>query len=335
MLYFYDNILVILFSGVCLLAFCSCLRKRNKTSAYIAGLFFCLLLNQLATSMVEFLPEFARIYDTFYVTMPIFNTINAISIAVCLLSLSYECVPDRPIPSYEYFILAGFGLLLLLVPTLANTLFHLFLYSSALLFYLLYRGIWFCFLIHQKIPKSLHAHNPGMIHILSFIAPLLLLLGLTENYVNIFDLCSHGGTYSYRIFSFDFLFGLISVFCIRAYAQKETAPQTCEAQIPSLSSIITESRSSISPGTEIGIFHTFCSAYSLTLREQTILAELLHHATYQQISDKLLISSFTVKSHVHHICKKTGVISKQNICEFYERYKNSLPDDDIHSLPSS
>ena len=335
MLYLYDNILVILFSGVCLLAFSSSLRKRNKTSACIAGLFFCLLLNQLVLSMVEFMPEFAHIYNALYETMPIFNTINAISIAVCLLSLSYECVPDRPIPSYEYFILIGFGLLLLLVPTLTNSLFHLFLYSSALLFYLLYRGIWFCFLIYPKVPKSLHANNPGMVHILSFIATLLLLLGLAENYVNIFDLYSHRGTYSYRNFSFDFLFGLISVFCIHTYMQKEIAPQTCEAQIRSLSSIITESQPSISPGTEIGVFHTFCSAYSLTLREQTILAELLHHATYQQISDKLLISSFTVKSHVHHICKKTGVKSKQNICVFYERYKNSLSDDSLHSLPFS
>lgn len=335
MLFLYNNILVILFSGVCLLAFCSGLRNRNKTSAYIAGLFFCLLLNQLVISMVEFLPEFARIYNELYGTMPIFNTINAISIAVCLLSLSYECSPNKLIRPYEYVILVGLSLILLLVPILRNSLFHLFLYSSALLFYLFYRAIWFCFLLHQKMPKSLQAHNSGMIHTFSFIAPLLLLLGLAENYSNIFHLHSGGVYHSYRIFSFDFLFGLVSVFCIHTYAQKKIAPQTCEAQTSSLPSIITESRASISPGTEIGIFHTFCNTYSLTLREQTILAELLQHATYQQISDKLLISSFTVKSHVHHICEKTGVISRQNICEFYERYKSSLFDDNLSSLPLS
>lgn len=334
MLYFYNNILVILFSGVCLLALCSCLRKRSMTSAYIAGLFFCLLLNQLVTSMVEFVPEFARIYNAFYETMPIFNTINSISLAICLMKLSYECVPDKPIRPYEYLILVSFGLILLLVPTLTNSHFHLFLYSSALLFYVLYRGIWFCFLVRPLIQKPLHALNPGMIHILSLIVPLFLVLGLVENYVNIFYLSSHGGTYSYRIFSFDFLFSLISVFCIHTYAQ-EKAPQNCEAQITSLPAISMESQSGISPETEVGIFHTFCSAYSLTLREQTILAELLHHATNQQISDKLLISSFTVKSHVHHICQKTGVKSKQSLGEFYERYKNSLPDDNPHSLPFS
>lgn len=335
MLYFYNDILIILFSGVCLLAFCTYLNKWNKTSAYIAGLFFCLLLNQLVTSMVEFLPQFANIYDTFYITMPIFNTIHAVFVAICVLNLSYACIPDKPIPPYEYVILVGFGLILLLAPTLTNRPWHLFLYSSALLFYLLYRGIWFRFLVHPRIPEPLHALNPAIMQMLSFINPLLILAGLAENYVNIFYRYANGGTLSYRNFSFDFLFGLVSGFCIYAYVQKEIAPQKCEAQIPSLLPNIIETQSNNSPGTEIGIFHTFCSTYSLTPREQTILEEILHQATDLEISDKLLISSFTVKSHVHHICKKTGVISRQNLCEFYESYKDSLPDDILHSLPLS
>ncbi len=313
LLYLYDNLLVILYACACLMAFCGYLNKRDKAPVTITVLFFCLLLNQLITSMAEFIPEFAHVYDAAYRNMPVFNTVISTVIAICLLDLFYLLVPDKKISRCEYIILLVFFLILLVIPTLKNSLVNLFLYSAVFLLYLLYRGITFCYLLHKK--SRIH-------YIYSCAAVLLPLSGLIENFVKIFYRSS-SGIDSYRIFSLDFLFGSAAASCIYTYMQKKAAPRGWEAAAKSR---ISESASCIQSGGEMDIFNSFCEAYGLTPREQTILSELLNHATYRQISDKLLISFFTVKTHVHSIRQKTGVRSKRELSELYERYKDPHPE---------
>lgn len=58
---------------------------------------------------------------------------------------------------------------------------------------------------------------------------------------------------------------------------------------------------------------TYGERHGLTLREQEILTMLLHDKSNQIIASELHVSLGTVKTHVHHILKKTGAESRQEV----------------------
>lgn len=270
------------------MAFCEYLRKRDRTSVYVTVLFLCLLSNQLITSMAEFIPEFARIYDDAYRNMPVFNTVFSTVTAICLLNLTYSLTPDKKNVPGEYIILLGFILILLVIPTLMNNPVNLFLYSAVFPLYLFFRGIVFCRLLHKKSPLLSQGLSCDAYHMISFAAVFFPLTGLMENFVKIFFHSPQSGIYSHRIFSLDFLFGLAAASGIYAFMQKKTAPKRREAAARSQ---IAEKVSCTESGEEMEVFHAFCEAYGLTPREQTILSELLDQAACPQISDK--------QTHIH------------------------------------
>ena len=150
LLYLYDNILLILYFGVCLLAFCRYLSERYRISACMSALYLCLSVSQLVASMAEFLPEFGRFYKAVYFSMPVWNTVISISAAICLLSLVYQLKHISKLPFHEYMILCMFIFFLLLIPTLNSSRTTLFLYSSLFPLYLLYRSFSFHTLVSQS-----------------------------------------------------------------------------------------------------------------------------------------------------------------------------------------
>ncbi len=303
--YLYNNLIVILYSGTCLLEFSNYLKKPNKKAVYLSVLFFCLLLNQLIISMTEFIPRFSRIYDAFYLNMPVFSTVVFLLTALCLLNLFLLMKPDKKAAGTESVILSVLCLLLLLIPTLKNSLTNRFFYTAVYLLYLLYRGVLFYFYLHKKSLVQPHGSYCRVSNIFSYLFILFPILGLIESFIEIFYFNSKTNPISHRLISLDFLFGISAVFRICTYLHKEAASLTCEAATDSFK------------------IYAFCNTYALTKREQTILTELLRQKTHQQISDKLLISSFTVKTHVHNICQKTAVKSKHELCALYENYKEN------------
>ena len=303
LLYLYDNILLILYFGVCLLAFCRYLSERCCSAASLSALYLCLSVNQLVAAMAEFLPEFGRFYQAVYFTMPVWNTVISISAAICLLNLGYQLNHTSKLPFHEYMILCIFIFLLLLIPTLKSSSTTLFLYSSLFPLSLIYRGFSFYALMNQAASLSVL---------------LFSLSGIIENYIRIFVFPARSGRFFCRIFSIDLLFGLSALVYICFFLKKTAALHTCKAAVNSREQV---PESFASPDTETASYYSFCKSYSLTLREQTILTELLNHTTDQQISAKLLISSFTVRSHVHNLLKKTGSNSRQELYALYESSK--------------
>lgn len=318
LLYLYDNILLILYFGACLLAFCRYLSERCCISASLSALYLCLSVNQFVEAMAEFLPEFGRFYQTVYFTMPVWNTFISITAAICLLYLSYQLNHTSKLPFHEYLILCIFIFLLLLIPTLKSSRTTLFLYSSLFPLALLYRGFSFHILINQAACSPSKKGGGDFRPALSPFILLFSLSGIIENYIRIFVLPVRSGLSLCRIFSIDFLFGLSALVYICFFLQKTAALHTCKAAVNSQEQV---TESFASPDTESACYYSFCKAYSLTLREQTILTELLNRTTDEQISAKLLISAFTVHSHVHNLLKKTGTKSRQELYTLYENAK--------------
>ena len=186
---------------------------------------------------------------------------------------------------------------LLLIPTLNSCSTTLLLYSSLFPLYLLYRSFSF--------------HTLVMSRSVLFFS----LLGILENYIRIFIFPAGNSLPICRIFSIDILFGICALVYICFFLRKTAALHTCKAAVNTLEEL---PESSTSPDTESASYYSFCKAYSLTLREQTILTELLNHTTDEQMSAKLLISSLTVRSHVHNVLKKTGAKSRQELYALYE-----------------
>lgn len=318
LLYLYDNILLILYFGACLLAFCRYLSERCCISASLSALYLCLSVNQLVEAMAEFLPEFGRFYQTVYFTMPVWNTFISITAAICLLYLGYQLSHTSTLPFHEYLILCIFIFLLLLIPTLKNSRTTLFLYSSLFPLALLYRGFSFHALMHQAACSQSKKFFSDFRPVLSRAVLLFPLFGIIENYIRIFVFPLRNRLSFCRIFSIDFLFGISALVYICFFLRKTAALHTCKAAVNSQEPV---PESFSCPDTESASYYSFCKTYSLTLREQTILTELLNRTTDEQISARLLISSFTVRSHVHNLLKKTGSKSRQELYALYESAK--------------
>nr|WP_288826455.1 helix-turn-helix transcriptional regulator [uncultured Clostridium sp.] len=318
LLYLYDNILLILYFGVCLLAFCRYLSERCCISASLSALYLCLSVNQLIAAMAEFIPEFGRLYQTVYFTMPVWNTVISITAAICLLNLGYQLKHISKLPFHEYIILCIFIFLLLLIPTLKSSRTTLFLYSSLFPLSLLYRGLFFHALMNQEACRQTRKFFSDFRPVLSRSVLLFSLLGIIENYIRIFVFPVPNRLSFFRIFSIDFLFGISALVYICFFLRKTAALHICKAAVNSQEPV---PESFSCPDTGSASYYSFCKTYSLTLREQTILTELLNRTTDEQISAKLLISSFTVRSHVHNLLKKTGSKSRQELYTLYESTK--------------
>lgn len=318
LLYLYDNMLLILYFGVCLLAFCQYLSERCCVSGCLSTLYFCLSVNQLVASMAEFIPEFGRFYQDVYFSMPVWNTVISISAAICLLNLGYQLKHTSILPFYEYMILCIFIFLLLLIPTLKSSRITLFLYSSLFPLYLLYRGFSFHAFLNQTACRQSRKLFSDFHSLLSWSVPLFCLSGIIENYIRLLTFSADNRLSFCRIFSIDFLFGICALVYVCFFLRKTAALHTCKAAENSQERM---QESETSPDTESAFYYSFCKTYSLTLREQTILTELLNSTSDEQISAKLLISAFTVRSHVHNLLKKTGAKSRQELYNLYENTK--------------
>ncbi|WP_313152174.1 helix-turn-helix domain-containing protein [Lacrimispora sp.] len=317
-LYLYDNTLLILYFGVCLLAFCRYLSERCGISAWLSALYFFLFANQLVVSMAEFIPEFTRIYQDAYISMPIWSTVISISVSICLLKLSCLLNHTLKVPFSESIALYPFIFLLLVVPTLKSSKGALFIYNSLFPIFLLYRS----FSFHALANKTGTAQKEkplSVFHPIVFQAFIIFSLsGILETFIRIFAFPTYGMISFSRILSIDFLFAATALIYICFFLQKTAALHACKTAVNFQESDLGVETS---PNDEPAFYYSFCNSYHLTLREQTILTELLNHATDKQISAKLLISAFTVRSHVHNLLKKTGTKSRQELCVLYENSK--------------
>lgn len=66
-------------------------------------------------------------------------------------------------------------------------------------------------------------------------------------------------------------------------------------------------------GSKIEVLDSAQKRFGITEREKTILVHLLEGNEYEAIADKLCISVFTVKNHMHNIYQKTGAMNRAEL----------------------
>ena len=64
--------------------------------------------------------------------------------------------------------------------------------------------------------------------------------------------------------------------------------------------------------------------YTLTPREQEVVAHLARGYTYPQIAEKLFVTLDTVQSHAKSIYRKMGIHKKQELVEAIEESRSKL-----------
>lgn len=72
-------------------------------------------------------------------------------------------------------------------------------------------------------------------------------------------------------------------------------------------------------------FYLFCRKYSLTTREQDIMRLLLENKNNTDISEELVISIGTAKTHIHNIFTKLEVKKRYQLIEKYNTFKDTEP----------
>lgn len=72
-------------------------------------------------------------------------------------------------------------------------------------------------------------------------------------------------------------------------------------------------------------FYLFCRKYCLTTREQDIMRLLLENKNNMDISEELVISIGTAKTHIHNIFTKLEVKKRHQLIEKYNTFKDTEP----------
>lgn len=68
------------------------------------------------------------------------------------------------------------------------------------------------------------------------------------------------------------------------------------------------------------LIFSFVHQYKISLREKDVLENALENRTYQQIADRLFLSTKTVESHISKIYKKTNVNNRDELIKLYQSY---------------
>ncbi len=294
MLFLYNIVLTILYSGACLLSLCDLLKERKRQGSYLVLLLACLLVSQTAAFGADFLPGFSQLYQTAYRTVPVFHTFISLTVSMCLLAITSDFMGETSIKKRELVILFFLCVLLLFLPGKHVTPLRLFLYRSAPMLYLFYRTAVVAFFLYKENSKPVLCACPLLFSV----------VGIAEN-----------GLHAYRNISYDVFFALCCLCYMIYFIKKETAPQHCETE-SSYSRDLTKTEKD-------GIFYRFCDTYSLTPREQEILTHLFQQGDAEIIATTLTISARTVNTHIHHIHQKTGTSSRQELFALYESFLHS------------
>ena len=97
---------------------------------------------------------------------------------------------------------------------------------------------------------------------------------------------------------------IILVCCIFLFSRRRDAPSKLHAESIADDSVRLS---------ELSLDDAAFERYDLTMREREVLLLLLNRLTYEEIAERLFISTNTVKTHVGNVYKKTGVSSRKEL----------------------
>lgn len=329
--------------------------KRHKNCAIVAGIFSVFVLDHFVITMTEMVSWFSRAYEKIFLTVPSLKTLVYAISFVLMIQLLQHSAPQAPIRRL-WALLVLIITVMLFIPILPDSALKSWLYflpAQIFLFYYARCGL----IVTKDIEAGIEHWEIPMVRTIFKVMYIFAVIIVLEDTFVIFRLDSYTNVVHIvnRSFSEDIMRMLIAVLSIRTILyyflqmSREEEKQNREMILPDISETpempemeqtvmsaeaLTENiedentieikkedqGEKLAESEENQKLEAFKQEFLLTERESEIFALILNNMTNQEISDHLMVSLGTVKTHTHNIFSKLEVSRRRDAMAIYEDY---------------
>lgn len=318
--FIYNIFLISLYTSALTYSSSLYLRKKYPFHLCISVLFLFYIFDDTIIYMSEFLSSFSHYYDLQFLNVPAFKTVIMMATGTCLIFIHYYIL-DKKISFIDWCIFILLAVSIIFTPMISQDALMVWSYYlpyQILTLYLGFTGILYLKNNSYLIEKYPNIKGYKSLLILTIIFSFLIII---EDTIVIFsfDIYTHISLkINNRSLSEDILNIIYAVSAIRYFSKQFNNSMIVKPAFkkdsPDDLELINKTKISNY------VFYQFSERYNLTIREQDILEVLLQNKNNQEISNELVISIGTVKSHIHNIFQKVNVTKRSMLIRVYEEF---------------
>ncbi len=337
---FLYNILILIFCLVPL-AFSTLFYRSSKENLYlfVSLIFFARMFDTLILYMTMIVPAFNRFYNSSFFSVSSVKTIIVAITLGSLLGIHEHIMNDKkPLPVYRFLLVTAI-LLMLLLPMFPHHAAIVWSYYQLAQIFLIILGF---DAQHRSRAVPFAEQSRLFASYCNFMAVLIFLaiFIMAEDTVVIFLFDSYGRNFHTvkRNISEDITTVVAAIYAIRILilsfknhfiiseavagpaAKGDLKPDLGPAAGLTAEPAVFGQEPAAAASQELSKFYLFCKDYQLTTREQDIFSLMLESKTNQEISDELMISLGTAKTHTHNIFQKLEISRRRELLELYRNY---------------
>lgn len=316
---------------------------KKRLYLYITGLFLSYTIENMIICLTEFDTEFARLYNTIFMSVPTFRTVIFVSVLFFMLRIMLSILNENT--NYILFSLLGLCTLsMLFIPMMKDGAIKVFVYYTICQLCSFLTALYGLICIKANPEQYPDNVRGGFYKTLLWTAVFSVLI-IVEDYIIIFhfDIYHQPGihimnrSFTENAMSLYYVFTALHILVPYLHShltfadendsasepvqQDPLSEDTSVQALPANSfSVVQKQDSLVGNATDYSKFYLFSRNYELTPREQRILQLLLENKTNVEIGENLYISSGTAKAHVHNIFSKVNVRKRQQLIDVYEHY---------------
>lgn len=288
--------------------------RGGKVFATLGMLFLIYFLDNTVVFMTEVVPGFALLYDNIFMASPVFKAVFHIAMVYCFIFIHKQILREK-INSIDYVLLFIYAMVLFtsnFIPDGATSSWVFYaptqIFNGGLAVYGLIRV--------KTYPKGyLRSFYRLYKKLCAYTIIMNILILLEDTYV-IFNVDVYNSVdpviFNRNISENIMLMGYAIV--LMRYTRLVLKNRDMSVFGPVM----------VPPANVISTTDAFCHLYSLTDRERDVLNELLEGYSILEISERLYISSGTVKTHIHNLYRKTEVGRKSELVRKYNEFETGL-----------
>jgi DNA-binding CsgD family transcriptional regulator len=298
-------------------ALCAHLQYRyTHKGGYLAlfAVFLTYIIDNTIVFCTEMIPDFALVYNRFFLESPSLKTLVFIIRIISILFLISRAMPEFTM-TRVLVISAIHASLLICVPLINENDLMVYFYYFPSQMVIIGVAIWGLSVIRKKPQAYGTSDGLRLKKILLYLLVMTTLILLEDTFVIFFvDVYSWPGLKIFnRNFSENILFVGLSLLYVEYFFRNFSSIQDVLVHIEEEQASHDE-ESTVNPVVE------FSRNYGLTERETDILRGLLAGKSQQEISEELIIALGTVKTHTHNIYRKTDTANRNQIVQRYQQY---------------
>lgn len=329
LIFVYNIALLILFTIVVSYSFKIYLCKKEKLHLFISVLFLFYIFDNIVIYMTEFLNSFSKAYDLSFLIAPTFKTLIFIVTGLCLIMIQ-ENVLKLKLKAFDICIYVTLTLIVLIVPFVFEKNLMVWLYYlpyQLFTFYLSFIGILYLNKNKDLLNNKLIQKYKNLL----FWTAVFSVLIVVEDSVVIFNYDIYSDVMvkiNNRNVCEDILSIIYALYAIVYYSGNIAITEDINSNNnDDKNNIVNEDKSNICNEKVISVKNLnldFGEKYSLTPREIEIFNLMLQGKTNNDISEGLMISLGTVKTHVHNIYQKVDVTKKSMLIKIYKEFTQDI-----------